>query len=244
MQVLITHVNGVDEQKAIEAVKCLGEIGTYDLGTMVFQSDANATDIYHDKKTKDECILLLVKAALEKLELFLVHFDPRVFEVASAACYFLMNKKCCKQFETPILKLFVGDSNGNDIIFELPKTLNENFKLLEICDAEEYSNYSTFIKRICGELFSFLGDTFLQRVSAVQVSFAEIMTPLLMQLLLNYSSSKINTKIVEVVNYFFLMSSERHKLNSLEVKMSMFLNKFAIKVMLNVAECVRVHQQT
>lgn len=49
IRALLMHVNStVDEPKAIEAVKCLGEIGTYDLVTMVFKCDAETAVTYED----------------------------------------------------------------------------------------------------------------------------------------------------------------------------------------------------
>lgn len=244
VQVLIAHINGVDEQKAIEAVKCLGEIGAYDLATMVFESDASSDSIYHEALSSAQVEELSVKTALEKLNLLLVHFHPKVFQPVSAACYHLLSKEVGKKHPFIYLNLFmIRPKESNETVFINPCNLSQELNLLEIFTDEENSNYSCFIQRICCALFTYLGDKVLQCVSAVQVSFAEKMVPMLIQVLLSYESSTLNQKIVETVNYFFEESSEKQKSTNPLMKNSIFLNKFAIKILLNMAECVRIHRQ-
>lgn len=244
VQVLIAHVNGVDEQKAIEAVKCLGEIGAYDLATMVFQSDASSTTIYHGILTRDQSVEIAVKTALERLNLLLVDFDPRVFQAVSAACYHLLSKDVGKRNSTIYLKPFIiKPAEADECVFKKPSNDSKELNLVEIFISEEYSKYSCFIQRTCCELFTFLGDEMLQCVAAVQVSFAEKMIPMLIQVLLSYQSPTLNQKIVEAVNHFFQECSERQLSKNPEIRTSMFMNKIAIKVFLNVAECVRVYRQ-
>jgi hypothetical protein len=74
---------------------------------------------------------------------------------------------------------------------ETPKN-GKTLDFVKLLKDEEYSTYKTWIKRLVPSMLLIAGDKILEPVSSVQKSFAELLSPLMMQLLLCYNDEEIN----------------------------------------------------
>ena len=86
----------------------------------------------------------------------------------------------------------------------------------------------------------FTGDKVIEKVTSAQKSFAELMCPLMLQLLLSYDNPQVNDKLIAGINFFFNESAEKLDFPTAN-KESVFLDKLAIRLMLKLVECIRIH---
>ena len=231
-----------DEDRAVEAVKCLGEIGNYNLFTMVFTTEKHQSETVYEKiDSLTQCQKMICTAALDQMETMVLHENPRIFEAASAACYSMLETASSEDYKPSFyLRPFHTNTiSQRSLFYEQPKE-GKSLDLVKIIKDDEYSSYKTWIKRIAGTMILFAGNKSLEKVSSAQQSFAELMSPLMLQLLLCYNDETVNESIISGINYFFDESCE--KLNYPKVNEgSIYLNKLAIRQMLKLVECIRIH---
>lgn len=233
-----------DEERAVEAIKCLGEIGTYNLSTMVFTTENHQKiTIYNKIESIEDLQQKICNVAFEQMEIMILHPNVRIFEAASITCYHMMESLSAQDFKSnPYLRPFNTEASSNRPLFYLVPKERKSLDLMSTLKNEEYSTYKTWIKRLSGSMMLFAGNKLLENVSSAQKSFAEIMNPLMLQLLISYDHEKLNDDIIQGVNYFF--ESVATKLNHPKANEgSIFLDKLAIKQMLKLAECIRSHCQ-
>lgn len=233
-----------DEERAVEAVKCLGEVGNYDVATMTFITEDHQTStIYKDMASVVNCQKTICHMALDQMETMVLHHNPRVFEAASRACYSMLESTSAKGYKLSVyLRPFYTNTVSSIGIFyeALNKTKELNF--IKTFKTEEYSTYKTWIKRLVGSMLIFVGDKTLEPVSSAQKTFAENLNPMIFQLLLMYDDEKVNKEIIDGINFFFAEASV--KINHPKANEgSNYLNKLVIKQMLKLVECIRVHCQ-
>lgn len=237
------NYNENEEERAIEAVKCLGEIGNYDLSTMVFISeDHQNVTIYSRMESLEQCEKLICKIALEQMETMLLHHNPRIFESASVASYYMLESKASKGFKPSIfLRPYVTNTISSKNLFSFPPKVNTKLEFLKVLKDEEFSTYKTWIKRLVSSLLLFAGDKILEKVSSAQKSFAELMNPMMLQLLLCYQNTDVNQEIIAGINFFFDESALKLSYPERVNEGSIYINKLAIRQMLKLVECVRMH---
>lgn len=232
------------EDRAMEAVKCLGEIGCYDLSTMVFVTeDHQSATVYHRIENLEKCQKMICRLALDQMESMLLNNNVKVFQKTSQACYAIFESASSKGYRaSAYLRPYQTNTiSSKNMFYETPKN-HKTLDFVTLLKDEEYSTYKTWIKRLVASMLVIAGDKILEPVSSVQKSFAELLNPLMMQLLLCYNDEKINKSIIDGINFFFDESSE--KLNfPTPNKGSIYLNKLAIRQMLTLAECIRMHCQ-
>lgn len=231
-----------DEERAVESIKCLGEIGNFDLSTMVFiAEDHHSSSIYQKIDDFNHCQRLVCKIALEQLETMVLHPIPRVFEAASSACYHILELKPVQQYKPSVyLRPYQTNTVSDMLLFYMTPKKDKVLDFVKFVKEIKYSSYKTWIKRLTGLVLAFCGDRRLEQVSSVQKTFAEKIFPLMVQLLLIYNQSHINEEINSGVNLFFDESAKQ--LNHLTTNEgSIFINKQAIRQMLDLVECIRMH---
>lgn len=236
--------SSIDEQRSVEAVKCLGEIGIYDLVTMVFVTENHQkVTIYKDMESVVKCQETICQAALEKMETIVMHTDPRIFEAASKACYHMLESTSSKNYKLSIyLRPFnTNTSSGTGIFYEtVSQTKKLNF--IGTFKKNEFSSYQMWIKGLVSSMLIFVGDKTLEPVASAQTTFSETLSPMLFQLLLMYDEEQVNKEIIEGIDFFFAEAAVKishPKAN----EGSNYLNKLAIKQIIKLVECIRIHCQ-
>lgn len=232
-----------DEERSIAAIKCLGEIGVYDLGTMVFITEDQNVTIYEPPKNIQQCQKKICHVALEQMEKMILHHDPQVFNLASTACYNMLEMQTSQGYEPSVyLRPYQTNTITRKCLFyEQPKS-GQSLEFRKVLQECEFSSYPIWIKRLCGSMMIFSGCETLEPVSNVQKSFAELMAPMMVQLLLCYDDEAIVDELLTGVGYFFGESAEKQKFLDVH-KGSMFIDKLAIRQMLKFTECIRTHCQ-
>ncbi|CAO1305967.1 unnamed protein product [Diamesa serratosioi] len=247
IRALISYVKkgDTDQEKSIEAIKCLGEIGAYDLATMVFMNQDKLSTVYQPTTTVDGCIEMICKVSLNKLSsTLLLRQDPRVFSVASECCFHIFNSNHAIHYraDDEYLRPFHTKTLNGKMLFNAQPTTNFSLDFVKIFKNHEFDSYNTWITKLANNLLFFVGDQVLMKVTDVECTYAEQIVPIIIQLILCYNNSELNENIVKSVNYYFDEHCEKQK--SLQVyENSMYLNKFAIKIMLNIVECIRMYRQ-
>lgn len=245
---LISYSNSnIDENRAIEAIKCLGEIGSHDIATIVFNvEDQKEQMIYQKIENVQHCQRLICNRALEKIEIILLHHNMVIFQSASEACYHLLKSASCVDFDLTLcryLRPFIPETANTANLFYLePK----NDKSLEIYSllADEYVNHNAFVKKMVKAMMFFAGDKSTLTIIAVYYSsFAELLFLMIFQLLIQYNNELVNEEILKTLNYFFQQSYERLNYSERTYEGSIFIEKKVIRQMLKLVEIVRVHCQ-
>lgn len=116
-----------------------------------------------------------------------------------------------------------------------PMNLGNNFEVEQITHSEWIRNFSK-------SLLNAFQDIHLSAIANHQVDFAEAMiVPLIKSILASKKSSAFR-ELSQVVNAFFEKSFNRIKNeNNLMEDSSLYHNKKSVKTMLEVAECIRIH---
>lgn len=233
-----------DEERAVEAVKCLGEIGTYDLATMVFITEENQNSTIYEKfGSFRNCKKRIFEVILESCEQLLVDSKPKVFKAASEVCYHIFETRTMANYQMSkyLLPFNTNSLNQNQIFLSSPKS-KEEFHIMQIFDRNEFENYEGWIKNVAIFLLNFVGDQKIAELALYHHHFAETVAPITFQLILFYENEEINEILTNFIDHFFTKSSE--KLESLIANEgSIFINKFAIRFMLKIIECIRNYCQ-
>lgn len=232
---LLNFVNSVDENKRIEAVKCLGELGPSDLTTMVLKNWSN-TDIYREAKTFEESAENLLIGIIKKLISFFVHPDIRVVGKVSDVCLHIMSTKYSEaEFAKTDLTIFKTKKYVLNKLFNTPKNPLE---LKDFFKEEKYSSHSVWIKKTVCVILTFFEDSRFQAVAALQASFSECLLPHLIKMILALKNTIYNSELSYAIQYFFEEHFDEDKSENI------FKNKASIKCMLSVVECIRIYNQT
>lgn len=246
IRALLKHVSGSDQDKSIEAVRCLGEIGAYDLTRMVFNcEDIQNCTTYNEINSLEGCMAYAFEIAITELLSLVLRPEKEVFTSSALALRQLM----CSESLRKLLNvknskfnllyndvaLYMHKTNADITIFSKPDELT-NF--LAFLNQQENIKYSSWIKNFCNLTLGYLKNSFLQDVVTNVMIFAKKMLPILFQILLSFNDKAINDDLLKFLNQFF----ERHDSIQKSMVESIFLNKFAIKMMLDIAECLRVFQ--
>lgn len=228
---LLIFVNSVDENKKIEAVKCLGELGPSDLTTMVLKNWSN-TDIYRKADTFEEATSNLLIGSVKKLISLFVHPDIRVVGKVSVACHHIMSTKYSEaEYSQTDLSIFKTQKYVMNKLFNTPKNPLE---LKDFFKEENNSSHSVWIKKTVCVLLTFFEDSVFQAVAGMQVSFSECLFPYLVKMILVCKKTIYNKELSDAIQYFF----EQHLID--DKSENIFKNKSSIKCMLSVVECIRI----
>ncbi|CRK98224.1 CLUMA_CG011587, isoform A [Clunio marinus] len=237
-----TRSSSENEDRSIEAIKCLGEIGNFDLSTMVFiTKDHQDATIYDEIGDTLHCQNVICRIALNQMETMIQHHNPRIFESACNACHHMLSSISAEGYKASIyLRPFETNTiSTKNLFYETLKT-DSSLKIIELFNEYEYASYMTWIKRLVMSMMTLVGDKVLIQVVSAQKSFAEQMSPLVFQLLLSYNEEKLNHEIISGMNFFFSKTSEMLSYSEHVNKGSIYLDKLAIKQMLKLVECVRM----
>ncbi|KAG4079703.1 hypothetical protein HA402_009089 [Bradysia odoriphaga] len=163
---LLQFVQGPDEAKAIEAAKCLGELGPSDLSSIVLQPD-HQRHTYQFASTFDKATEDLCTAAFTELNRLLLHPDAKVLKAASSSLIFLLKSEIGKKLldDFPYLHLFQVPSTQKRKVYNVPGT---GLDLETIMLDEADSSHSVWLKRLTKVLFDLLDDKHLQEVASLQ----------------------------------------------------------------------------
>lgn len=139
---------------------------------------------------------------------------------------------------------------GTGAVTQLPlKQQTCDFGLLELFSDVAFAKaHSYWVKSLAIELFKFFGGDSLALVAAKQTPFSVAMIPLLIKALLTTKNENHIDALNKAVNRFFSKTFERIVAEPTdEVQVGgtspVYLNKVSIKLMLNVVECIRIHNQ-
>lgn len=229
-------MNSVDENKKIEAVKCLGELGPSDLTTMVLKNWSN-TDIYRKAKTFEDASSNLLIGSIKKLISLFVHPDIRVVDKVSEACLHIMSTKYSEaEYAQTDLTIFKTQKYVMINLFSEPENPLE---LKDFFNEEKNSSHSVWIKKTVCVLLTVLKDSVFQAVAGMQVSFSECLLPYLVKIILvsKNNNTIYRKELSDAIQYFF----EQHLVD--DKSENIFKNKSSIKCMLSVVECIRIFNQ-
>lgn len=164
---LLQFVQGFDVTKAVEAAKCLGELGPSDLSSIVLKPN-NQVHTYEFAPSFDKATENLCKAAFTKLNRLLLHPDAKVLKAVSSSLIFLLKTEIGKSLmeEFSYLHLFQVPSTQKRKIYSVT---GKELDLEKLFMDEEYSNDSDWLKRLTKVLFDLFGDEHLQEVVLLQV---------------------------------------------------------------------------
>ncbi|XP_055323121.1 serine/threonine-protein kinase ATM isoform X2 [Sitodiplosis mosellana] len=242
-------VQNVDSEKSVIAAKCLGELGPSDLGSIALKFDTQL-QTYKICKTFEDAVSNLCEHALEKLNGIFIHSDATVLQTAAEACKHLLQSQKAVSFldKYPLLKVFETGA-----VTELPLHQSDqqqlDFEKL-FSDNAFRKAHSFWVKSLAIELFTLFSGDPLAQVAAKQTQFSTVMIPLLIKALLTTKNAGHKQTLNTAINRFFAKTFERLTAtgeivaNETQSSTPVYLNKVSIKLMLNVAECIRVHNQT
>lgn len=164
---LLQFVQGLDEAKAVEAAKCLGELGPSDLSSIVLKPD-HQIHTYEFASTLDKAMNDLCKAAFTKLNRLLLHPDAKVLKAVSSSLIFLLKSEIGKTLveNFSYLHLFQVPSTQKQKIYSVT---GKELDLEKLFVEEENSTHSDWLKRLTNVLFDLFGDEHLQKVVELQV---------------------------------------------------------------------------
>lgn len=228
---LLIFVNSVDENKKIEAVKCLGELGPSDLTTMVLRNWSE-TDIYCNAFTIEEATKNLLIGTVEKLISLFVHTDICVVAKVSLACQHIMSTEYSEaEFSQTDLSIFRTKKYVMNKLFNKPRN---QLELKNFFKEEKNSTHSIWIKKTVCVLLTLFEDSVFQAVAEMEISFSECLFPRLIKMILVCLNPVYNKELSDAVQYFF----EQHLID--DRSENIFKNKSSIKCMLSVVECIRI----
>uniref|UniRef100_A0A182Y8C8 Serine/threonine-protein kinase ATM n=1 Tax=Anopheles stephensi TaxID=30069 RepID=A0A182Y8C8_ANOST len=230
--------NSPFDKRSIEALRCLGEIGPIDLGTMLLKSDAELI-AYDTISNSKEAIERCVDVLLRELDVLLTSKNVSVANVASLVCYKLLYGKTFHALaaKLPTLHPFLGTAPEEVKLFSY--TAGRELTLQTIL-AHERLIYPTFVQQLSGALLAFLGNTMLKKLAEQETTFAEKLVPLLVQIAIKQFEESIIDKVGHFINDFF---SKFGLVRSDPSQHTIFNDPKAIQLMLTVVECARIHNQ-
>ncbi|XP_052867560.1 serine/threonine-protein kinase ATM [Anopheles cruzii] len=225
------------DKRTIEALKCLGELGPIDLGTMLLKSDIE-TVAYDPIDNFESCVKKAAETILAELDALLISKNVTVARTASLACYQMLHGNTFQSAvaHLPALHPFLGRSSADVVLFS---HADGNIpRLSEIFDENEHIDYRSFVQRVAIIFLAFLRNTMLNELAHQELSFAEKLLPLTLQLSLKLRKDAINSEIGTFINYFFTKFAVAGRNGD-----SLFSDPKAIQLMLTFVECVRINNQ-
>lgn len=134
---------------------------------------------------------------------------------------------------------------------ELPlKEQAQQLDILKLFNDDAFAKaYSFWVKSLAIELFKFFDGESLASVASKQTLFSVAMVPLLIKTLLTTKNKDNHDALNTAVNLFFSKTFEKLSVETAEIDCNVaevspvYLNKVSIKLMLNVVECIRIHNQ-
>ncbi len=165
---LLQFVQGIDITKAVEAAKCLGELGPSDLSSIVLKPD-HQRDTYEFASTFDKATEALCAAAFNELNRLLLHPDAKVLKAVSSALIFLLKSEIGKTLmeNFPHLHLFQVPTTQKRKLYNMT---DKDLDLETLLPDEDHSNHSDWLKRLTKVLLDLFGDEYLQEVVVLQVN--------------------------------------------------------------------------
>uniref|UniRef100_A0A182NB03 Serine/threonine-protein kinase ATM n=1 Tax=Anopheles dirus TaxID=7168 RepID=A0A182NB03_9DIPT len=222
--------NSPFDKRSTEALRCMGEIGPIDLGTMLLKSDAKMIAYDDSISNSKEAIKRCVEVILDELNTLLTSKNIAVGSIASQVCSKMLRGNTFHGVAAvlPTLHPFLGNSSVEAKLFSytagrelaLQKTL-ENARI----------DYHMFVQLLSSTLLSFLENTALKKLAEQEHTFAEKLIPLLMQITIKLFEDPVVAKVCS----FFAN-------NPMDVQ-NIFNDSKAIQLMLKIVECVRIHNQ-
>lgn len=242
---LIVYIRGNDEERAVEAVKCLGQIGCHNISTIIFDAeDMNNESTYVTFSNVLNCQRLICNRVLEKLELLLIHHNVNIFQVASEVCYYLLRSATSIDFvPSPYFSPFLTEVRSNENLFYLEPKAEKRLDLHSFVVKNNLIDYSRFMKGFCVNMNAFAGDKMLINLIQMQLEFAETLFPLIFHLLLLYNNEAANNEILKTLSYYFGQCFEQLNYSEHTNEGSVFINKKIIRQMLKLAEKIRIYCQ-
>ncbi|KAJ6636448.1 Serine-protein kinase ATM, partial [Pseudolycoriella hygida] len=237
---LLQFVQGFDATKAVEAAKCLGELGPSDLSSIVLKPD-HQLHTYEFASNFDKASQSLCKAAFTELNRLLVHRNALVLKEVSSSLVFLLKSDICKSLveDFPYLHLFQAPPTHKRKIYNVS---GKQLDLETLFTEEENSSYSDWLKRLTKLLFDLFEDEHLQKVAVLEISFADAMLPLLIKMILASKQDDYRISLQRAVLTFFEKHFEMIQNPPATTKdQPIYLNKAIIKCMITVAECIRMN---
>ncbi|XP_049286368.1 serine/threonine-protein kinase ATM [Anopheles funestus] len=228
--------NSPFDKRSIEALRCLGEIGPVDLGTMLLKTDAEMI-AYDTVNNTKEAIERCVDVLLREMDLLLTSKNITVGHMASQVCYTFLYGKTYRTLaaKLPTLHPFVGNSPEEVKLFTY--TAGRELVLNTIL-GDKRLDYHVFVQQLSAVLLSFLGNTVLKKLAEQETTVAEKIVPLLVQIVLKQFEEKIIKNLGNFVNEFFT----KFDLARSDAP-CIFNDPKAIQLMLTIVECARIHNQ-
>lgn len=244
---LLDYVNAsnTDEDRSIEAIKCLGEIGSHDIAAIVFNIDDQSEEItYQSIESIEKLIQFICYKALDRIEVMLLHHNPTILSCANKACYHLLASASSSGYNpSSHLTPFIPNQLSQLKLLYLGPKIDKKLDLLVFLEEHENLPYSNWLKGICDLMFSYAGDKVLVNLIAYQLTFAEHMLPMVFQLILLYDTIETNKDILNALNFFFGQVNTKLNFNEITNEGSIYMNKKAIRQMLKLVEVIRIRCQ-
>ncbi|XP_055591909.1 serine/threonine-protein kinase ATM isoform X2 [Uranotaenia lowii] len=232
INILLAEVqSSSDEKQTVEALRCLGEIGPIDLSTMLLQSDTKSINYesYDDFEKAEE---KFVQIMLKELNRLLVYGKIKVSEKASAACYHVLQNPTYRNLALHLRTLYPYTTlpEQNVRMFTRPQTtLNLVTKV-----AGNESNFHSFTRSLATTLLDSLQDKVIRSLAEDEITFASEIVPILIQIILSTFEDNLYKSIEDFINNFFSKFSKESDVSNLET----------VQLMLKIAECVRINNQS
>lgn len=243
---LLRCVQSVDVAISTEAAKCLGELGTSDLTTIVLKSNrqTNANDFVKSAENSMENFCF---AAFEQLDKLQLHPDIDVFKLTCSACVQLCRTRAGNTIRNRDVERFAlmnifssGVRNERVFTSSLTKTLD-----VEEWFVGEKKSHSEWIRALTQRFLNILEAPVFEMLVESQVRFAERILPILVQYVFFAGSTLIRDSIKKAINRFFDEYDEcagRSKLANYEENW-IYRDNRSIKTMLDVLEVVRLYKR-
>lgn len=244
LHALVGYIQGsFDDRSAIEAIKCLGEIGSHNLSKIVFNADDAL--IYETVENVQHCQRLICFKFLDQMENLLIDSNHEIIESASLACHHIFSTLSSQGYpESPYLRPFVkSDESKNIYAFYLDPKIDKTLELKAFFEKYKAEPFTVWLRRLCTLVMNFAGDKVLHHIIYFKPSFAEIIFSLIIQLPLHYDREEINAEILSGLNYFFDQCNTALNYKEKTNEGSIFIDKKAIREMLKFTEAIRMHCQ-
>lgn len=149
-----------DEKCAIEAIKCLGEIGSHNLSKIIFNEDD--TSIYEKVENIQQCQKLICFKILDNMENLLLDHNHQVFETASNTCHYIFSKTSSDEYpESPFFRPFKGNCEKSNIhLFYLEPKIDKSLVLDQFFEKNKTAVFSNWLQSLCILIMNFAGKIF------------------------------------------------------------------------------------
>lgn len=233
-----------DDQRAVEAIKCLGEIGSHNLSKIAFNADD--TIIYQNIASVQHCQKFFCHKFLNHMEELLLHSDPKVFEAASQACHHIFLTLSSQGYpDNPLLRPFQHTNEKEIHLFYVVPKID---KLCDIDIKKFFENnktiaYENWLRELCIMMMKFAGDKVLSLIPSLPLSIAEDINSQMFQVLVYYDREEVNMELLKGINFFFSECNEALNYKKKTNEGLIFIDKRAIREMLKFTEVIRIFVQ-